>query len=526
MNQIIFGEEAREKLKAGVDKLANAVKVTFGGKGRNVIIKKNSLKSEVTKDGVTVARAVVLNDPIESIGADLVKDVAILTDNSTADGTTTSVILTQAIIQEGYNLIKNGDNLTSIKKGIDKATLVVVKQLQNLSSKGNSNKVQRQVATVSANGDKEIGNLIADTLQRIGKQGIVTVEESSNTETSVEFTEGMILENGYMSPYFVSNREKQTTDFQKPFILLYDGYIQNIKDLVNILTISVESNRPLLIIAEDVESETLKTLAYNFIQGEIKVACVKAPGFGDRRKEVFQDIAALTGATLISKELGEDLSEVTEDMLGQSDSVTITKEETIIIGGLGEKEKVTERAELIKSQIDLEEKGRERTFKELRLAKLTGGAALIKVGGYSEVEIKEKKDRIDDALGATRAVAEEGFVSGGGVSYIVASHILNNLKSDNVDEQKGIDIIKNALTYPFLQILENAGIKKEDKVEQIKKSTYGMGYNVVTETFTNLLKEGIIDPTKVTRVALENASSIASTFLATQCLIYNEESFM
>ena len=526
MNQIIFGEEAREKLKAGVDQLANAVKVTFGGKGRNVIIKKNSLKSEVTKDGVTVARAVVLNDPIESIGADLVKDVAILTDNSTADGTTTSVILTQAIIQEGSNLIKEGDNLTSIKKGIDKATIAVVKQLQKISSRGNSNRVQRQIATVSANGDKEIGNLIADTLQKVGKEGIVTVEESSNTETSVEFTEGMTLDNGYMSPYFVTNREKQVTDFKEPLILLYDGYIQNIKELVSILTISVESNKPLLIIAEDVESETLKTLAYNCIQGELKIACVKAPGFGDRRKELFQDIAALTGGTLISKELGQSLSEVTESMLGQADKITIDKEETTIIGGFGEKEDVKERVDLIKSQIESEEKGRERTFKELRLAKLTGGAALIKVGGYSEVEIKEKKDRIDDALGATRAVAEEGFVVGGGVSYIIASYVLKDLKPDNEDEKKGIDIIKNALTYPSLQILENAGMKKEGKVEQIKKSPYGTGYNVVTETLTNLLKEGIIDPTKVSRVALENASSISSTFLATQCLIYNEDSFM
>lgn len=524
MNQIIFGAEAREKLKAGVDQLANAVKVTYGAGGRNVIISRDALNTEVTKDGVKVAKAIQLNDPVENIGANLVKEVASKTNDLAGDGTTTATVLAQAIIQEGYDAIKEGANLTDLKKGIDKATEAAVKQLHKLSKKANTIRVQRQIATVSANGDKEIGNLIADTLQRVGKEGVVRVEESSNTETIVEFTEGMNLDNGYMSSYFITDRNKGVADLHNPYILLYDGYIQNIKDLIDVLSISVESNRPMLIIAEDIEAAALGALAYNCMQGELKIACVKAPGFGDRRRAVFEDIAALTGATVISKEEGQTLSDMTEDMLGQAEKVNVKKEITTIIGGLGEKEKIKERVILLKNQIDTEEKGRERTFKEERLAKLTGGVALIKIGGYSPVEVQEKKDRVDDALHAVQAAILEGYLAGGGVSYIEAAKVLESLKLDNEDEQKGVNILKRALNYPFNQILVNAGM--EDLAADANKFKYGTGVDVKTEKLVDMFKAGIIDPTKVSRVALENAASIASTFLTSECIIYNDESFM
>lgn len=524
MNQIIFGTEAREKLKSGVDQLANAVKVTLGARGRNVIISRDVVNTVITKDGVSVAKAIQLNDPIENIGANMVRNIANDTNELAGDGTTTATVLAQAIIQEGYDAIQAGANLTDLKKGIDKATAAVVKQLHKLSKKANTIRVQRQIATVSANGDKEIGNLIADTLQRVGKEGVIKVEESSNTETLVEFTEGMNLDNGYMSPYFITDRTKGVADLHQPYILLYDGYIQNIKDLVDILSISVERNRPMLIIAEDIEASALGALAYNCMQGELKIACVKAPGFGDRRRAVFEDIAALTGATVVSKEEGQTLADMTESMLGSAEKVNIKKESTTIIGGLGEKEDIEERVSLLKTQIEAEEKGRERTFKEERLAKLTGGVALIKIGGYSAVEIQEKRDRVDDALCAVQAAVLEGYLAGGGVSYIYAKKVLDNLKSDNVDEQKGIDILKSALYFPFNQILVNAGMVPDTVEADLFK--YGAGYDVKTENIVNMFKSGIIDPTKVSRVALENAASIAGTFLTVETIVFNEESFM
>lgn len=522
MNQIIFGEDARKKLKAGVDQLANAVKVTLGAKGRNVIISKDALNDVVTKDGVSVAKSISLNDPIENIGARQVKEIASKTEEFASDGTTTSIVLAQAILEEGYKLIEEKVNLVELKKGIDKAVSAVIKQLHKLSKKADNIEVQRQIAIVSANGDVETGNLIAETLQRVGKEGVIKVEESTNTETTVDFTEGLNLDNGYMSSYFINDREKLEVNFLNPLILLYDGYINNIKDLVDILTISVESTQPILIIAEDVEDSVVKTLAYNVSQGELKVACVKAPGFGDRRKEVLVDVATVTGGKVISKEEGTSLTDVTIEMLGQAERVVIKKELTTIISGQGKKEDILERAETLKNQIEQEEKGREKTFKEERLAKLTGGVALIKIGGYSDVEIKEKRDRVDDALGAVQAAILEGFVAGGGTSYIHAISVLDKVKTTNEDQRKGLEVIKKALKYPYYQILKNAGIEESEFL----KTQYGMGYNVKTEKWTNLFKEGIIDPTKVSRVALENAASVIGTLLTTEVIIHNEESFM
>jgi chaperonin GroEL len=522
LNQIIFGEDAREKLKAGVDQLANAVKVTLGAKGRNVIISRDALNDVVTKDGVSVAKSILLNDPIENIGARQVKEVALKTEELASDGTTTSIVLAQAILQEGYNVIEEGVSLTELKKGIDKAVIAVTKQLHKLSKKADTIEVQRQIATVSANGDKEIGNLIAETLKRVGKEGVIKVEESSNTETKVEFTEGMNLDNGYMSSYFINDISKLEVNLQNPLILLYDGYINDINNLLPILTLSVENSRPILIIAEDVEESIVKTLAYNTSQGELKVACVKAPGFGDRRKETLLDVASVIGGIVISKEQGTSLLDVTLDMLGQSEKVIVKKEITTIIGGFGEKENILERVETLKNQIEQGEKGRERTFKEERLAKLTGGVALIKIGGFSDVEIKEKRDRVDDALGAVQAAIMEGFVAGGGTSYIHAISALDKVKTSNSDEKKGVEVIRKALHYPYYQILKNAGIKESEFI----KTQYGMGYNVKIEQWTNLFKEGIIDPTKVARVALENAASVIGTLLTTEVIIHNEESFM
>jgi chaperonin GroEL len=522
LNQIIFGEDARKKLKAGVDQLANAVKVTLGAKGRNVIISRDALNDVVTKDGVSVAKAISLNDPIENIGARQLKEIATKTEDLASDGTTTSITLAQAILQEGYNTIDKSVNLTEFKKGMDKAVAVVVKQLHKLSKKADTIEVQRQIATLSANGDKEIGDLIANTLERVGKEGVIKVEESSNTETKVDFTEGMNLDNGYMSSYFINDIAKLEVNLQEPLILLYDGYINDINKLLPILTISVEQKKPILIISEDVEDSIVKTLAYNASQGELRVACVKAPGFGERRKELLLDVATVTKGTVISKEQGIALEDVAFEMLGQAEKVIVKKEVTTIIGGIGNKEDILERAETLKNQIEQEEKGRERTFKEERLAKLTGGVALIKIGGFSDVEIKEKRDRVDDALGAVKAAILEGFVAGGGTSYIHASSVLEKVKTNNEDEKKGVEVIRKALFYPYNQILKNAGITESEFL----KTQYGMGYNVKTEKWTNLFKEGIIDPTKVSRVALENANSVIGTLLTTEVIIHNEESFM
>jgi chaperonin GroEL len=526
LNQIIFGAEAREKIKSGVDQLANAVKQTYGAKGRNVIISLNAMKPKVTKDGVTVARSIELNDPIENIGAQMVKDVASKTNDLAGDGTTTATVLTQAIMNHGFLLIKESHNINAVRRGLDNATAVVVKELKKLSKKVSSYKTKVQIATISANGDKEIGTLVADTLTRVGDNGVVTVEDSSGTDTTVEFSEGMEFDNGYLSSYFVTNHEKATTEFVNPLILLYDGYIQDIKDLLTLLKFSVDSKRPLLIIAEDVEAITLNTLAYNCSQGELKVACVKAPGFGDRRKAAFEDIAALTGATIISKEEGGKLEDAESGVLGSSEKVSLTKDTTTITGGLGSKESIDNQIDLIKKQIASEPEGRERDHKESRLSKLTGGAAIIMVGGFSEVEKKEKGERITDALCATRAAIEEGYLAGGGVSYIQAARKILEIKPAHKDEGVGHHILHGALHEPFLQIIRNAGLNENDSFNTLGYSKYGTGINVVTDQVVNLVKAGIIDATKVQRVALENASSIAGTFLTSEVIIYNEESFM
>lgn len=530
MNQIIFGIDARAALKAGVDKLANAVKQTYGAKGRNVIISQSAMKSLVTKDGVTVAKSIELNDPIENIGASLVKETASKTNELAGDGTTTSTVLTQAIIQHGFNLIEPHHNLSLVKKGMEQATQAAVTHLQKLSKKANSHSTRKQIASISANGDKAIGKLVADTLKRVGDDGVVGVEEASIPDTTVEFIEGMKFDNGYMSSYFINNHAKATTEFTDPLILLYDGYIQNIKDLVNVLGVSVKAGRPMLIIAEDIEAHTLNTLAYNCSKGELRVACVKAPGFGDRRRAAFEDIAALTGATVISKEEGGDLSTAGEEVLGSSDKVALTKEQTSILGGKGSESEIFDRVELIKSQIAQEEPGRERTHKEERLSKLTGGAAIIRVGGFSDVEKREKGERITDALCATKAAIEEGYLAGGGISYIKAASSVLLLKTTNDNERLGHLIIHLSLLEPFKQILRNAGLEEDfinENVSNIMNNLpYGVGYNVLTEKMGNLIKTGVVDSTKVQRVALENAASIAGTFLTSEVIIYNEESFL
>jgi chaperonin GroEL len=526
LNQIIFGAEAREKIKLGVDQLANAVKPTYGAKGRNVIISLNAMKPKVTKDGVTVAKSIELNDPVENIGAQMVKEAASKTNDMAGDGTTTATILTQAIVEHGFILIKPEHNINAVKKGLDNATIVVVQALKKLSKKAKTQKTKAQIATISANGDKEIGNLVADTLTRVGDNGVVTVEDSSGTDTTVEFSDGMEFDNGYLSSYFVTNHTKATTEFINPLVLLYDGYLQDIKEILHLLKFSVTSARPLLIIAEDVESVTLNTLAYNCSNGELKVACVKAPGFGERRRAAFDDIAALTGAIVVSKEEGGKLLEVTESVLGSAEKALIKKDTTTITGGLGNKQAIEDQIGLIKMQISIEPEGRERDHKESRLSKLTGGAAIIMVGGFSEVEKREKGERITDALCATRAAIAEGYIAGGGVSYIQAAKKILDMNIVHKDEQVGHNILHSALHEPFIQIMRNAGLNENESLNTVVYAKPGTGINVVTEKVVNLVKAGIIDATKVQRVALENASSIAGTFLTSEVIIYNEESFM
>jgi chaperonin GroEL len=521
---INYSSDARDRLKAGVDALANAVKVTLGPKGRNVIIEKKFGAPHITKDGVTVAKEIELEDPFENMGAQLVKDVASKTNDIAGDGTTTATVLAQAIIGPGLKSITAGANPMDLKRGIDKAVATVVKELQEISEVvGKDYKKIAQVATISANSDETIGKLIADAMERVSTEGVITVEEAKGTETEVKVVEGMQFDRGYLSPYFVTNTEKMEAELDRPFILIYDKKVSSMKDLLPILEKVVQTGRALLIIAEDVESEALATLVVNRLRGSLKIAAVKAPGFGDRRKAMLQDIAILTGGQVISEELGYRLEDTQMDQLGTAEKITIDKDNTIIVNGAGNKEAIQGRIKEIKAQVESTTSDYDREKLQERLAKLSGGVAVLYVGAPTEVEMKEKKDRVDDALHATRAAVEEGIIPGGGVGLIRAIPALDKLKGANEDEQTGIEIVKTAIEAPLRQICANAGVEGSIVVFKVKEGKKDFGYNARTETYENLLKAGVIDPTKVTRVALENAASIASMILTTECAIVEKQ---
>ncbi len=523
--QISYSTESRDKLKAGVDALANAVKVTLGPKGRNVIIEKKFGAPHITKDGVTVAKEVELEDPFENMGAQLVKDVASKTNDVAGDGTTTATVLAQAIIGPGLKSITAGANPMDLKRGIDKAVHAVVAELKNISEKvGKDFSKIKQVGTISANNDEEIGTLIANAMEKVGTEGVITVEEAKGTETYVDVVEGMQFDRGYISPYFVTNAESMEVEMEKPFILIYDKKVSSMKDLLPILEKVVQTGRGLVIIAEDVESEALATLVVNRLRGSLKIAAVKAPGFGDRRKAMLQDIAILTGGQVISDELGYKLEDTQLDQLGTAEKIVIDKDNTTIINGVGKKADITARVNQIKSQIESTTSDYDKEKLQERLAKLSGGVAVLYVGAPSEVEMKEKKDRVDDALHATRAAVEEGIVPGGGVALIRTQVVLDKLKGANEDEQTGIEIVRTAIESPLRQISENAGVEGSIVVFNVKNGKKDYGYNAKTEVYENLYKAGVIDPTKVTRVALENAASIASMILTTEAAIVEKPS--
>lgn len=507
-------------MKKGVDTLADAVKVTLGPKGRNVVIEKKFGAPAVTKDGVSVAKEIELEDSVENIGAQMVKEVASKTADIAGDGTTTATVLAQSIISEGLKNVAAGANPMDLKRGIDKAVAAIVGNLKQQAQKvGNDNQKIEQVGTISANNDNEIGKLIAEAMAKVTNEGVITVEESKNTETTVEVVEGMQFDRGYLSPYFVTNTEKMHVELDNPYILIFDKKISTMKDIIGLLEKVVQQGRPLLIIAEDVEGEALATLVVNKLRGSLKIAAVKAPGFGDRRKEMLQDIAVLTGGTVISEEQGYKLENAEFGYLGQAESILIDKDNTTVVGGKGEKENITARVNQIKAQIETTTSDYDREKLQERLAKLSGGVAVLYVGASSEVEMKEKKDRVDDALHATRAAVEEGIVPGGGTAYIRAIDALNDLSGDNEDEKTGIAIIRRSLEAPIRTIVENAGLEGSIIVQKIKEGKEDFGFNARTETFENLFAAGVIDPTKVSRVALENAASIASMFLTTECVI-------
>ncbi|MDB5229802.1 MAG: groL [Chitinophagaceae bacterium] len=518
--QIFFDIEARNKMKKGVDTLANAVKVTLGPKGRNVVIEKKFGAPSVTKDGVTVAKEIELEDAIENMGAQMVKEVASKTADIAGDGTTTATVLAQAIISEGLKNVAAGANPMDLKRGIDKAVQAVVANLKSQSqSVGDNSEKIEQVATISANSDNEIGKLIAQAMQKVGKEGVITVEEAKGTDTTVDVVEGMQFDRGYISPYFVTNSEKMEAELQNPYILIYDKKISAMKDILHILEKVAQSGRPLLIIAEDLEGEALATLVVNKLRGTLKVAAVKAPGFGDRRKEMLQDIAVLTKGTVVSEEQGFKLENADLGYLGSAASVTIDKDNTTVVGGKGEKSDITARVNQIKAQIESTTSDYDREKLQERLAKLSGGVAVLYVGAATEVEMKEKKDRVDDALHATRAAVEEGIVPGGGVAYVRAIESIENLKGINEDETTGIQIIKRAIEEPLRQIVINSGIEGSIVVQKIKEGKGDFGFNARTEVYENLFSAGVIDPTKVSRVALENAASIAGMLLTTECVV-------
>ena len=523
MSKIIFFDiEARNKMKKGVDTLANAVKVTLGPKGRNVVIEKKFGAPAVTKDGVTVAKEIELDDPIENMGAQMVKEVASKTAEIAGDGTTTATVLAQAIISEGLKMVAAGANPMDLKRGIDKAVSLIVENLRSQSQTvGNDAKKIQQVATISANNDETIGKLIAEAFVKVGKEGVITVEEAKGTDTTVDIVEGMQFDRGYVSPYFVTNSEKMSVELQNPYILIFDKKISIMKDILHILEKVAQSGRPLLIIAEDLEGEALATLVVNKLRGTLKVAAVKAPGFGDRRKEMMTDIAILTAGTVVSEELGHKLDGVELTTLGQAASVTIDKDNTTIVGGKGAKKDITARVNQIKAQVENTTSDYDKEKLQERLAKLAGGVAVLYVGATTEVEMKEKKDRMDDALHATRAAVEEGIVPGGGVAYIRALVALDaKVKGQIADETTGMAIVRRAIEEPLRIITANAGVDGSIVVEAIKNGKGDYGYNARTEQYeASMFKAGIIDPTKVARVALENAASIAGMLLTTECVI-------
>ena len=520
---IIYSEEARAKLKAGVDKLANAVKVTLGPKGREVILGKNWGTPVVTKDGVTVAKEIELKDKFENIGAQLVKEVASKTADVAGDGTTTATVLAQAIFHEGLRVAASGANVMEVKRGIDKAVKEVVKALKGISKEVKDKKEIEQVATISANNDPEIGKIIADAMEEVGKDGVITVEESKSAETTLEVVKGMQFDRGYLSPYFVTDPEKMECVLENPYILIYEKKINNIKELLPVLEQVVRSGRPLLVIAEDVEGEALATLVVNHIKGVLKACAVKAPGFGQRRKDYLGDIAVLTGGQAITEDLGIKLESVTLDMLGQAEKVIVDKEHTTIIGGKGDQEQIKARIEQIKRQIQETTSDYDREKLQERLAKLSGGVGIIRVGAATEAELKEKKYRVEDAVNATKAAVEEGIVPGGGVALVRASEVLEDLKGDNQDQQLGIDIIKKAVRVPLKQIAYNAGydgsVVLEKVIELGKTKGASWGFNAATGEYVDMLEAGIIDPTKVVRTAIENAASVAGTMLTAEALV-------
>jgi chaperonin GroL len=521
---ILFNLDARDGLKKGVDALSNAVKVTLGPKGRNVVIEKSYGAPQITKDGVTVAKEIELTDPIENMGAQLVKEVASKTNDLAGDGTTTATVLAQSIVNTGLRNVIAGANPMDLKRGIDKAVKAVVASLQAQAVKvdGNNEKI-KQVATISANNDSTIGALIAEAMGKVKQEGVITVEDAKGIETYVDVVEGMQFDRGYISPYFVTNTEKMEAVYENPYILIYDKKISVMKDLLPLLEQALQTGRALIIIAEDIDGEALATLVVNRLRGSLKVAAVKAPGFGDRRKEMLEDIAILTGGTVISEEKGYRLEDAKLQMLGQADKVSITKDNTTIVNGHGAKEDIQARAAQIKAQIATTTSDYDREKLQERLAKIAGGVAVIYVGAASEVEMKEKKDRVEDALAATRAAIEEGIIPGGGVGFIRAIAALRNLKGENEDETTGMCIIKRALEEPLRQIVENAGLEGSVIVDRVKKGKDDYGFNARTETYENLFETGVIDPAKVSRVALENAASIAGMLLTTECVISNHK---
>jgi len=518
--KIQFDVEAREGLKKGVDALANAVKVTLGPKGRNVIIGKAFGGPQITKDGVTVAKEIELEDALENMGAQMVKEVASKTNDLAGDGTTTATILAQAIVKEGLKNVTAGANPMDLKRGVDKAVEAIVGQLnKNAETVGSSSDKIKQVASISANNDQSIGSLITEAFEKVGKEGVITVEEAKGTDTYVDVVEGMQFDRGYLSPYFVTNSEKMESDLESPYILLYDKKISAMKDLLPVLEPVAQSGKPLLVIAEDVDGEALATLVVNKLRGSLKIAAVKAPGFGDRRKAMLEDIAILTGGTVISEDRGFTLENTTIEMLGSAERVTIDKDNTTIVNGSGVKENIEARVNQIKSQIETTTSDYDKEKLQERLAKLAGGVAVLYVGAASEVEMKEKKDRVDDALHATRAAVEEGIVAGGGVALLRTRKVLEKITSENLDEVTGIQIISRAIEAPLRTIVENAGGEGSVVVAKVMEGKGNFGYDAKSETYVDLLKEGIIDPKKVTRIALENAASVAGMILTTECAL-------
>ena len=522
--EILFNIDARDQLKKGVDALANAVKVTLGPKGRNVIIEKKFGAPHITKDGVTVAKEIELADAYQNTGAQLVKEVASKTGDDAGDGTTTATVLAQAIVAEGLKNVTAGASPMDIKRGIDKAVAKVVESIKSQAETvgDNYDKIE-QVATISANNHPVIGKLIADAMRKVSKDGVITIEEAKGTDTTIGVVEGMQFDRGYLSAYFVTNTEKMECEMEKPYILIYDKKISNLKDFLPILEPAVQTGRPLLVIAEDVDSEALTTLVVNRLRSQLKICAVKAPGFGDRRKEMLEDIAILTGGVVISEEKGLKLEQATIEMLGTADKVTVSKDNTTIVNGAGNKDGIKERCEQIKAQIVATKSDYDREKLQERLAKLSGGVAVLYVGAASEVEMKEKKDRVDDALRATRAAIEEGIIPGGGVAYIRAIDSIEGMKGDNADETTGIGIIKRAIEEPLREIVANAGKEGAVVVQKVREGKGDFGYNARTDVYENLHAAGVVDPAKVARVALENAASIAGMFLTTECVIVEKK---